>query len=295
MTFSMNLKFISGAHIKSDDPAAPACASLGWDEGWLGHSGRVNPGQDMTGCLLSNHQQPGAPDPAACRAACCNDTRCRSWGLDLRHPGDLNGCADGTPCCWLERCVGLSAAAKSNCSWGCVSGRSGRADDPQQCGKCTDTSCACCGAACAAPGPLPPSPPNAKAIPEICSNGTGGYFVSVTNRSLGPAGGAIISKANLTSDFACTSCLLGQASPLFDSRAAARQFQRCLLPSQQRRRPRWLHPACGGYGRQRASVWPTLGSSRRPPHWGRQLPDIRACRPLESHHPLARCVALPST
>ena len=199
----------SSSAAADDDPAAPSCASLGWDEGWLGHSGRVNPGQDMTGCLLSNHQQPGAPDPAACRAACCNDTRCRSWGLDLRHPGSSNGCADGTPCCWLERCVGLSAASKSNCSWGCVSGRSGRADDPQQCGKCTDTSCACCGASCSAPRPLPPSPPHdAKTVPEHCSNSTGGYIFTVTNRSLGPRGGAIISKANSTSDFACASCVL---------------------------------------------------------------------------------------
>ena len=51
-------------------------------------------------CAISHHQQPGAPDAAACRAACCDNAECRSWGLDLKFPrGGDAGCALGKPCC----------------------------------------------------------------------------------------------------------------------------------------------------------------------------------------------------
>ena len=97
-------------------------------------------------CALSHHQQPGAPDAAACRAACCANAECRSWGLDLRFPrGGDAGCALGEPCCWLERCAGLDAAHSQNCSYGCVSGRSGRPDPPGgSCSGCTAETCGSC-------------------------------------------------------------------------------------------------------------------------------------------------------
>ena len=57
------------------------------------------------------------------------------------------------PCCWLERCAGLAPEHTSNCSWGCVSGQSGRKDDPSQCKQCTSTQCTRC------EGPPPPPPP----------------------------------------------------------------------------------------------------------------------------------------
>ena len=97
------------------------------------------------GCAISHHQQPGVPDAAACRAACCANTECRSWGLDLKYPaaGDAS-CALGKPCCWLERCAGLDAAHSQNCSYGCVSGRSGRPDPPSACSSCTAETCVSC-------------------------------------------------------------------------------------------------------------------------------------------------------
>ena len=108
----------------------------------------------MANCAIANFPLPAAPDPATvCRAACCENGACRSWGLDLRHPGNSAGCTDGKPCCWLERCNGLALEHLTNCSWGCVSGQAGRADDPKQCSTCTATECAKC------EGPPPPGPP----------------------------------------------------------------------------------------------------------------------------------------
>eukprot|EP01047_Picozoa_sp_COSAG01_P006441 COSAG01_NODE_232_length_21016_cov_51.558876_26_plen_86_part_01 len=62
----------------------------------------------------------------------------------MKHPGTSAGCLAGKPCCWLERCSGLDAAHLTNCSWGCLSGQAGRADDPAQCGHCTAARCDSC-------------------------------------------------------------------------------------------------------------------------------------------------------
>jgi len=109
-------------------------------------------------CAISHHQQPGAPDAAACRAACCANAECRSWGLDLKFPtGGDAGCALGKPCCWLERCAGLDAAHSQNCSYGCVSGRSGRPDPPGGfCSGCTAETCGSCPVLPTCPKPSAP-------------------------------------------------------------------------------------------------------------------------------------------
>eukprot|EP01050_Picozoa_sp_SAG11_P017298 SAG11_NODE_2479_length_3311_cov_1.926526_1_plen_710_part_10 len=119
-------------------------------------------GSFYTGCAIRHFQQPIA-DAEGCRAACCADKDCRSWGLDLRYPGsdDVAGgavqstCANGKPCCWLERCTGLDAQHSANCTYGCVSGWTGRPDDPAAgCSTCTAESCP----SCIAPPPPPPPP-----------------------------------------------------------------------------------------------------------------------------------------
>ena len=111
-----------------------------------------------TGCTIKHFQQPGSPKPEACRAACCANPECRSWGLDLRYPGSDSSCATGQPCCWLERCTGLASVRSTNCSYGCVSGQAGRVDDPAVCKPCTSEVCASC---------LPAPPP-----PPVCPNQT---------------------------------------------------------------------------------------------------------------------------
>jgi hypothetical protein len=127
-----------------------------------------SPPSSYIGCAIRNFEQPGpAADPAACRKACCDEPECRSWGLDLKHPGDASGCRAGTPCCWLERCTALAPEHLSNCSWGCVSGTAGRKDDPSHCKGCTSTSCAACSG-----GPPPPLPPQ---CPTLRSNNCTGW------------------------------------------------------------------------------------------------------------------------
>jgi hypothetical protein len=109
-----------------------------------GFGNRSVPGT-LDNCAIGNLPLPESPDPAAaCRAACCANSACRSWGLDIKHPGNAAGCSAGKPCCWLERCSGLDAAHLTNCSWGCLSGQAGRADDPAQCGHCTAARCDSC-------------------------------------------------------------------------------------------------------------------------------------------------------
>ena len=118
-----------------------------------GFGNRSVPGT-LDNCAIGNLPLPESPDPAAaCRAACCANSACRSWGLDIKHPGNAAGCSAGKPCCWLERCSGLDGDHLTNCSWGCVSGQAGRKDDPALCGHCTATSCNSCD------GPAPAAPP----------------------------------------------------------------------------------------------------------------------------------------
>jgi hypothetical protein len=120
------------------------CEQMPIRHGFGNRSAKVS----MQDCALGHFPLPEAPDPAAaCRAACCANSACRSWGLDVKHPGNAKGCSAGKPCCWLERCTGLDAEHLTNCSWGCVSGQAGRADDPAQCGQCKATSCESCEAA----------------------------------------------------------------------------------------------------------------------------------------------------
>ena len=104
---------------------------------------------------------------------CCTNPACRSWGLDIAHQGSAPGCVDGKPCCWLDKCAGLEQPLLKNCSWGCVSGRSGRADDPTQCKACTSTSCAVCAAG--PPPPPSPSPPTTGSF-TVDLGGEGAYF-----------------------------------------------------------------------------------------------------------------------
>eukprot|EP01043_Picozoa_sp_COSAG02_P042236 COSAG02_NODE_3574_length_6538_cov_261.862137_2_plen_985_part_00 len=118
---------------------------------------------DMHNCAIGNFPLPESPDPAvACRAACCANSACRSWGMDVKHPGNSEGCLAGKPCCWLERCSGVDAEHLTNCSWGCVSGQAGRADDPSQCGHCTAIACESCEA---------PPPDNKKKTVAPCKGG----------------------------------------------------------------------------------------------------------------------------
>ena len=118
-----------------------------------------------SGCAIRHFQQAGAPDPSACRAACCAEDGCRSWGLDFRYPMSDSSCGFGKPCCWLERCTGLAPAHSTNCSYGCVSGHAGRADNPATCASCTAESCLSC-----PPAPAPPPPsacPHASAAANV--------------------------------------------------------------------------------------------------------------------------------
>ena len=117
-----------------------------------------NAASHYSGCAISHQQQPGAPDAAACRAACCANSECRSWGLDFKYPTSGDGsCALGKPCCWLERCAGLDAAHSRNCSYGCVSGHSGRPDPPGGvCSSCTAETCVSCPVLQACPKPSAP-------------------------------------------------------------------------------------------------------------------------------------------
>eukprot|EP00729_Bicosta_minor_P002415 gene2415-2931_t len=131
------------------------CTSMPINLGWLGN----NPSHQYSNCAITNFRILDGVDPAVeCRASCCTNTECRSWGLDIEHQGNAPGCVDGKPCCWLDKCAGLEQSLLKNCSWGCVSGRSGRADDPTQCKTCTSASCNMC-AAGPPPPPPPPSPP----------------------------------------------------------------------------------------------------------------------------------------
>jgi len=141
------------------------CEQMPIRHGFGNRSAKVS----MQNCALGHFPLPEAPDPAvACRAACCANSACRSWGLDVKHPGNGKGCSAGKPCCWLERCSGLDAEHLTNCSWGCVSGQAGRADDPAQCGQCKATSCE----SCAAVGP--PGKKNKTTVAHTCKGGFDG-------------------------------------------------------------------------------------------------------------------------
>ena len=135
-----------------------------------------------SGCAIRHFQQDTpAADPSACRAACCAEDECRSWGLDMRYPfGGDSSCALDKPCCWLERCTGLSPEYNDNCSYGCVSGKSGRVDDPASCLGCTATSCR----SCPAPPPRPPAAcPHASAPANVARTGCDVKQVATSNYS----------------------------------------------------------------------------------------------------------------
>eukprot|EP01048_Picozoa_sp_COSAG05_P010083 COSAG05_NODE_869_length_6866_cov_20.524457_2_plen_522_part_00 len=72
-----------------------------------------------------NFEQPEA-NASACRTACCAESSCAFWGLDVRLPAPSRGnCTQHRPCCWLKS----AKASRVNppCAWGCYTGASGRA------------------------------------------------------------------------------------------------------------------------------------------------------------------------
>jgi hypothetical protein len=72
-----------------------------------------------------NFEQPGGlANASACRAACCADSGCLFWGLDVAlPPPSRRSCSQGRPCCWLKNAH--ASHVLPPCAWGCYTGASG--------------------------------------------------------------------------------------------------------------------------------------------------------------------------
>jgi hypothetical protein len=73
----------------------------------------LNPGR---GDLRHFRQPSDSPNPALCRAACCNATDCDVWTLmSTGEPGLGAPCVKGKPCCYLKNAAAGAAVRDPNC------------------------------------------------------------------------------------------------------------------------------------------------------------------------------------
>ena len=84
--------------VLSDTGASALCATQKY------YIGQERSGGDYENFVMSPNASTAKPDDLAvqCRARCCADGRCKSWGISLRSPASFLNCTVGSTCCWLK-------------------------------------------------------------------------------------------------------------------------------------------------------------------------------------------------
>ena len=100
----------------SDTRASALCATQKYN------IGQERSGGDYENFVMSPNASTAKPDDLAvqCRARCCADGRCKSWGISLRSPANYLNCTVGSTCCWLKGVA--SKQAPCGGSYGCITG-----------------------------------------------------------------------------------------------------------------------------------------------------------------------------